>query len=379
MPSRISTPPPAVHTAPLSKHQTAITVTQHGTFAVSASAPMPQLLPNSALIRTAAVALNPVDAKILDYSAAPGTTAGYDFAGTVVALGHAALAKGSLHVGDRVAGMVHGMNKLNPAGGAFAQYVAADADLVLRVPDGMGWGEAATLGMGVSTAVLGLFVELQVPAKLAALGGAEGAHEDGTGPFVLVAGGSTATGTRAIQLLKLAGFRPIATCAPRHFRLAKRFGAAATFDYHDDKTAAAIRAYTHNELAYAFDCISTAETTQLCYDALGRAGGRYTALEPFRTAVTNKRSLTVSPSWLLALTIFGEKVVLDGEYAREPLPEHRKVGIEAYAAVQKLLDRGLLDAHPAKVVKGSWQDVIKGVDEVRAQTLSGVKLVYLVQ
>jgi hypothetical protein len=151
------------------------------------------------------------------------------------------------------------------------------------------------------------------------------------------------------------------------------------FDYHDSNTAAAIRAHTHNELAYALDCVSTAETTQLCYEALGRAGGRYTALEPFRTAVTSKRNHTVSPSWLLALTIFGEKVTLHGEYAREALPEHRKVGIEAYAAVQKLLDRGLLDTHPAKVVEGSWEDVIKGVDEMRAQTLSGMKLAYLVQ
>ncbi|KAF1973007.1 GroES-like protein [Bimuria novae-zelandiae CBS 107.79] len=351
-------PPPSTLTPPLSKHQTAITVTQDGALAVSHSAPVPQLLPNKALIRTAAVALNPVDAKMLDYSPAPNTIAGYDFAGTVVALGDEALAKGKLQIGDRVAGMVHGMNSLNPAGGAFAEYVAADADLVLRVPAGMSWAEAATLGMGVSTAVLGLFVELEVPTKLAALGDAEGDKEP-TGPFVLVVGGSTATGTRAIQLLKLAGFRAIATCSPRHFGLAKRFGATATFDYHGANTAAAIRAYTQNELAYAFDCVSTAETTQLCYDALGRAGGRYTALEPFRTTVTSKRSLTVSPSWLLALTIFGEKVALDGEYAREALPDHRKVGIEA-------------------VVEGSWEDVIKGVDEVRAQNLSGVKLVYMV-
>ncbi|KAH7074981.1 chaperonin 10-like protein [Paraphoma chrysanthemicola] len=376
MPSRIS--PPPTFAVPLSKHQTAIVVTQDGSLTVSNSAPIPQLQPNGALIRTAAVALNPVDAKMLDYSPAPNTVAGYDFAGTVVALGQDAAANSKLQIGDRVAGMVHGMNSLDPAGGAFAEYVTADADLVLRVPESMSWGDAATLGMGVSTAVLGLFVELQVPTKLAALGNAERDNEE-TGPFVLVAGGSTATGTRAIQLLKLAGFRPIATCSPRHFGLVKRFGASATFDYHDAKTAAAIRTHTQNELAYALDCISTAETTQLCYDALGRAGGRYTALEPFRTAVTSKRSLTVSPSWLLALTIFGKKVALDGEYAREPLPEHHKVGVEAYAAVQKLLDRGLLETHPAKVVKGSWEDVIKGVDEVRGQTLSGVKLVFLVQ
>lgn len=176
-----------------------------------------------------------------------------------------------------------------------------------------------------------------------------------------------------------AGLRPIATCSPKHFNLVKRFGAVAAFDYRDANAAAAIRSLTKNELAFALDCVSTAETTQMCYDALGRAGGRYAALEPFRTAVTSKRSLTVTPSWLLALTIFGKNVALDGEYAREALPEHKKVGVEAYAAVQKLLDGGLLGAHPARVVEGTWEDVIKGVDEVRAQNLSGVKLVYVLR
>jgi NADPH:quinone reductase-like Zn-dependent oxidoreductase len=139
---------------------------------------------------------------MLDYSPAPNTVAGYDFAGTVVALGKEALAKGKLQIGDRIAGMAHRMNSVNLAGGAFADYVSADVDLVLRIPGGMSWGDAATLGMGVSTAVLALFVELNVPTKLAALGDAEG-NKEPKGPFVLVAGGSTATGTRAIQLLKL--------------------------------------------------------------------------------------------------------------------------------------------------------------------------------
>ena len=74
-----------------------------------------------ALVKTAAVAINPADAKMLDYSAAPGAIHGYDFAGTVVALGENVRA--GLAVGDRVAGFVHGMNCLQPEIGAFAEYV----------------------------------------------------------------------------------------------------------------------------------------------------------------------------------------------------------------------------------------------------------------
>lgn len=168
---------------------------------------MPSLEADMVLVKTTAVAINPVDAKILDYSPAAGAVLGHDFAGTVVALGSDASAAGRLKVGDRVAGFVHGMNKLRPDVGAFAEYVGATAELVLKLPDTMTFEEAAGLGLGVATAALALFGELKVPASLEQLGKAEAppvSHDqEDKGKFVLVAGGSTATGTRAIQLLKL--------------------------------------------------------------------------------------------------------------------------------------------------------------------------------
>jgi NADPH:quinone reductase-like Zn-dependent oxidoreductase len=112
--------------------------------------------------------------------------------------------------------------------------------------------------------------------------------------------------TQADEFIGSAGLRPIATCSPSNFDLIRRFGAEQVFDYRSPTCAADIRAYTKNELAYALDCITLAETTQLCYESLGRAGGRYVGLEPFRQAVADTRALTVQPSWLMALTIFIE-------------------------------------------------------------------------
>lgn len=189
-------------------HQTAI-VAQGGAgqLAVQRDTPVPSLEADMVLVKTTAVAINPVDAKMLDYSPAAGAILGHDFAGTVVALGSDASAAGRLKVGDRVAGFVHGMNKLRPDVGAFAEYVGATAELVLKLPDTMTFEEAAGLGLGVATAALALFGELKVPASLEQLGKAEAppvSHDqEDKGKFVLVAGGSTATGTRAIQLLKL--------------------------------------------------------------------------------------------------------------------------------------------------------------------------------
>jgi NADPH:quinone reductase-like Zn-dependent oxidoreductase len=161
-----------------------------------------------AIVRTSTIAINPADAKMLDFSAAPGAIHGYDFAGTVVALGADALASGRLAVGDRVAGFVHGMNSLKPDIGAFAQYVGAYADILLRIPKNMRSEDAATLGVGLGTAALGLFRELRVPASVKQLRQAAKRPVDHdsrpqAGKFVLVVGGSTATGTRALQLLKL--------------------------------------------------------------------------------------------------------------------------------------------------------------------------------
>ncbi len=184
----------------LPRHQTAIVAQGPGQLAVKRDAPVPALAPDMVMVRAAAVAINPVDVKALDYSPAPGAIMGFDFAGTVVALGADAAASGRLSVGDRVAGVVYGMDKLQPDVGAFAEYVGALADLVLKLPDHVRFEDAAALGLAVATATYGLFRELGLPGSVEQLA-AEGEKAQ-PGDFVLVAGGSTATGTRAIQLLK---------------------------------------------------------------------------------------------------------------------------------------------------------------------------------
>ncbi|KAE9373520.1 GroES-like protein [Stipitochalara longipes BDJ] len=366
----------------LPRRQTAVVAQGPGKLAIQHDVPVPVLGHDVAIVKVAAVAINPADAKMLDYSAAVGAIHGYDFTGTIVALGVETPAH--LAIGDRVAGLVHGMNSLQPDVGAFAEYVGAYADLLLKIPDHMSFEEAAGLGTGVATAALALFQELQVPGSLI-LPEKQQKHEaravngstSSEAEFVLVAGGSTATGTRALQMLKLAGLRPIATCSPSNFDLALRFGAEKVFDYNSPTCAADIRAYTRNTLAYALDCVSLADTTQLCYGAIGRAGGRYVSLEPFRESITAARP-TVEPSWLMVLTIFGRKVALDGAYGRDARPENREFGTRVFAAVQALLDRGLIDAHPVKAMAGGWAGVTQGVDIIRSQTLSGYKLVFAV-
>lgn len=173
------------------------------------------------------------------------------------------------------------------------------------------------------------------------------------------------------------GLRVIATCSPSSSDLALRFGAEKVFDYRSSTCAADIRAYTRNTLAYAIDCVSQADTTQLCYGAIGRAGGRYVSLEPYRETITSTRP-TVTPSFAMGLTLFGKKVALEGVYGREAQPHDRKMAKEMFPQVQKLIDNGLLWTHPVKSMEGGWAGVMQGVDTIRTQTMSGYKLVYAI-
>jgi len=147
-----------------------------------------------------------------------GAIDGCDFAGTVVAIGAAVTQP--FRIGDRVCGAVHGSNPANLLSGSFAEYVCATADILLKIPDGVSWEQGAAVG-GVPLGTLGLafweFLGLPFDPE-------HPATKEESFP-VLVYGGGTATGTMAIQLLKLYGhFFPPKYNSPVQPRpLCKRF------------------------------------------------------------------------------------------------------------------------------------------------------------
>jgi len=87
------------------------------------------------------------------------------------------------------------MHSLTPCVGAFAEYVGATDVVLMKIPDHISFEAAASLGTGLGTVGLALFHSLKVPGYPT-----KPATEATT---VLVYGGSTASGTIAIQLLKL--------------------------------------------------------------------------------------------------------------------------------------------------------------------------------
>lgn len=161
--------------------------------------PLPPLPDDYILVQTAAVALNPTDHTTLTAPGDVGTLVGCDYAGTVLAVGPAVTKP--FKFGDRICGFAHGGNDLKPWTGAFARFVAVKGDLQIKIPDGVSWEEASTVGVGVATAGWALWKELGLRTPDAS---GEGAVSDGdAAEWVFVYGGSTASGSIAVQFATL--------------------------------------------------------------------------------------------------------------------------------------------------------------------------------
>ncbi len=92
----------------------------------------------------------------------------------------------------------HAGNDANPENGAFARYIAVKGDIQMHVPDNVGFEAACTVGVGVGTTGYALYKVLGLPFPDQA---PETRGEEKE--LILIYGGSTATGTLAIQFAKL--------------------------------------------------------------------------------------------------------------------------------------------------------------------------------
>ncbi|KAI1117105.1 putative zinc-binding dehydrogenase family oxidoreductase [Nemania sp. NC0429] len=345
--------------------QTAIVGTDEGIVELSHNVPMPEANGDVVIVRTMAVSVNPVDAKMRGPYVTAGAIGGCDFAGIVEEIGPDATKYG-LKIGDRVCAAIMGMNPLEPSHGAFAEHVGAHGSALLKIPAAMSFEQASALCTCFMTCGLALFQSLQLPG-------------DPLSPSakrlpVLVYGGATATGTAAIQLLRLAGFAPVVTCSPHSYELVKSYGADVAFDYHEANCATQIREHTKNALRYALDCITTTQSMQTCYAALGRAGGRYTALDPYPEAVAASRKV-VKADWVIGPAMLGLEIRWPAPHGQAADPALFAFGQKWKATVQQLLDKGVIREHPLLVQTGGLEKVLDSMEAIRAKKVSGRKLV----
>ena len=207
-----------------------------------AATPVPEA--HQILVRTAAVAINPVDwivqtigSLIYAWLSRPAVL-GEDVAGEVVAVGSGVT---RFRVGDRVLGLAVGTEKdrNRPEEGAFRSSTLLSEDLTAPIPEGMAAADAVVLPLTLSTAATGLFEQGQLGLRLPTAADAAGERES-----VVVWGAATAVGLNAVQLAVAAGYDVVATASPTNAALLLELGAREVLDRRDaavvDRVVAAL-------------------------------------------------------------------------------------------------------------------------------------------
>ncbi|RYP71907.1 hypothetical protein DL771_004510 [Monosporascus sp. 5C6A] len=331
---------------------------------------LPAPRPDEIVVKNLAVSINPYDWKMPRNYPSPGARIGCELYGEVLAIGpEAQTRRPDIQVGDRICGAIHGANRIDHDSGSFCDYVSVPADMVIRLPPRYSPGAAASLGgTSLCTLALALWRSLKLEGTPT-----RPLNSNKSAPYVLVYGGSTATGTMALQLLKLSGYRPITTCSPHNFKLVRQIGAEAAFDYRSPACTADIKAYTRGCLRYVLDIITDTTSQAICHSVLGRAGGIYSSLESPSEAL-NTRPRTVKVDFVVGPCALGREVALSGDYYRPADPACRLLAGQLFDEVQPLVEDGTITPHPHRVIGKGYQSVLKGI-ELLEKGVSGERLV----
>lgn len=344
----------------------AIRIQSAGKAAVE-EASTPRLRDEYLLVKTHAIALNPTDWKHIDNLPVKGARVGCDYAGEVLEVG--SKVSKSFKKGDRVAGFCHGSNGSQLEDGAFGEIIAAKAALQIVIPSNLSYEEAATLGVGITTVGQGLYQSLKLPLPT---------HPAKDKFPILIYGGSTATGSLAIQFAKLSGAEVFTTCSPRNFEYVKSLGATAAFDYNDKNCVADIKKATGDKLGIVFDCISEGDSPNISVGALSSStGGTYSTLLPVPEAQVKSINSNAIYKTTLGYTATGE-AFSKSERKFDAKEEDLKFAGTWWDIARVFLEDGKVKVHKPKVNEGGsgLEGALHGLQLLKAGKVSGEKLVY---
>jgi len=329
---------------------------------------VPKLRDDYILVKTKAVALNPTDYKHVDFLTSKGARIGCDYSGIVEEVGPKVTKP--FKKGDRVCGFCHGGNEMNHEDGAFGEHITAKGDVQIHVPENLTFEEAGTLGVGVTTVGQGLYQSLQLPLP----------NKPATQKtYLLIYGGSTATGSLAIQYAKLSGLTVAVTCSPRNFDYVKSLGADAVFDYNSATCSKDINTWSQDSIHHAFDCISEGSSPSITIHAMSSQGGIYSTLLPVPESDVRKLNPKVQYKTTLAYTVLGEFFKF-GPQDMPGKPEDFEFGKMFWELSRELLKQGKVKVHRLSLNKygKGFEGVLKGMDAMRQGKVSGEKLVFTV-
>lgn len=325
--------------------------------------PVPKPSEGEVLVKIHYAAQNPTDWKSSGFAKEAGRLVGCDFAGTV-----AESPDSKWRPGTRVAGWVHGCLP-KPPRGVFAEYAIAESTLVFPIPESVSFQDAAVVPLAFATAVQALFQRLQLPEP----------SKPAKSAFpILINGGTSSVGKYAVQLAKMAGLFVIATASKRNHELLKQLGADATIDYNDADWVDQVKKVSHENLEYAFDCISEKETTPVVAQCMSPTkGGHLMCILPRKTTeLPEELQSKVRVESTIAYTVFGRPIKY-GEFDNHggETPADKAFWEKYLALLPEYLESGRVKPNKVKEF-GGLEDIPKGFELHAQGKVSAEKLVY---
>lgn len=204
-----------------------------------AELPTPTPGPGEVLVRVAYAGVNPADWKNRQGMLAQYRpyvfpyVIGFDAAGVVA------------KVGEGVDGFAPGDRVFTPTNhgqggqGSYAEYTLANVDRVARIPEALGFDQAAALPVASLTAWQGLFDR----------GGLQ------AGDRAMIHGGSGGVGSFAVQFARWAGAKVAATCSTRNVAYLASLGVERVIDYTSENIAGAVADWAPGGLDFLMDAV----------------------------------------------------------------------------------------------------------------------------
>lgn len=193
--------------------------------------PVPTPTEGQMLVRNRAIACNPLDWKIQEWSLFVNeypTVLGNDVADEVISVG-----PGVTHFspGDRVTGFSGVYYNQDINHGAWQTYTILPELGSSKLPPSISFKHGAVFPMGMAAAAVALFHILAMPREQ---------HPANSNEALIIWGAASSVGASAVQIARVFGWKILATASPQHHDWLRKLGATEIFDYHDSEIVARI-------------------------------------------------------------------------------------------------------------------------------------------
>lgn len=262
-----------------------------------------------------------------------------DASGVIVESSSEAEAQYNLRPGDYVCGCTR-LGMIQYASGQ--EYFLMDAAVTIPKPKNIDLVQAATLGVGIDTAALGIFqgLKCELPEP--------NSQVNNKDEWVVILGGASSVGSYAVQLARAAGYKVIASCSTKSADAVKSFG-AETFDYRSpiEQQVDAVVKVTGEQVNRIFDAAASDDPV--------------IAKELFKRSKAEQKYFATTNDWSGITDFHGGKTYLVklGPVGRPEATELNEALKQYIPMLVKLVESGKVKTNEYQVFgKGGFEDVI---------------------